>query len=258
MNSSARSAAVGVFDSGVGGVSVLRNMAQRMPRERFLYFGDNANAPYGTRPEPEIRDLALAAADFLAGRGVKAMVVACNTATSAAIEELRARYDMPVVGMEPALKPAAMLRERGKVLVLATPATLRQRKFHHLYELYGEGAEIMPCEGLMEFVEREELDGDALLDKLNELLAPFRGEALDAAVLGCTHYVFLHGAIGEVLPGVPLIDGNEGTARRLEALLARESLLSDAAEGGVEFMTSGDEDTYIPMMKRLFALPLGG
>ncbi|NLG24625.1 MAG: glutamate racemase [Clostridiales bacterium] len=255
MTAAAR-AAVGVFDSGVGGVSALRDMARLMPGERFLYYGDNRNAPYGTRPEREILNLALDAADFLVQKGVKALVVACNTATSAAIVALRGRYDMPVVGMEPALKPAALLRDRGKVLVLATPATLRQEKFHHLYELYGEGAEVLPCPGLMEFAERGELGGPALDQALESLLSPYRGQRLDAAVLGCTHYVFLRRAIGRTLPGVPLIDGNAGTAHRLHALLTQGGLLSNAREGSVTFLTSGDENVYIPMMKRLFSLPI--
>ena len=154
--------AIGVFDSGVGGVSVLRNMARLLPRERFIYYGDNLNAPYGTKSEEEIRTLAMHVADVLLASDIKALVVACNTATSAAIVQLREKLTIPVVGMEPALKPASQMRRNGKVIVLATPATLRQKKFLRLYELYGQNAVIRPCAGLMEFAEREELEGPGI------------------------------------------------------------------------------------------------
>lgn len=247
--------AIGVFDSGVGGVSVLRDMARLLPGERFLYYGDNQNAPYGVRPEEEIRALSLAAAQRLLREPLKALVVACNTATSAAIADLRARLTIPVVGMEPALKPAAQMAREGQVLVLATPATLRQRKFHHLYELYGQRALVCPCEGLMEFAEAGELGGQRLDGYLRDAFAPYRGMLLDALVLGCTHYVFLKRAIGQALPGVPLIDGNLGTARRLAHLLSEAGLERVQGQGEVRFITSGDERVFIPRMEMLFRLP---
>ncbi|MEA5067560.1 MAG: glutamate racemase, partial [Christensenellaceae bacterium] len=153
---------IGVFDSGVGGVSVLRSLVRVLPGERYLYYGDTRNAPYGDRAEAEIRSLTRAAAERLLGQGVKALVIACNTATSAAAEALRCALDIPVIGMEPALKPAALARGRGKVLVMATAATLRQGKFRALMERYGRDALVAPCPGLMEFVERGELDSPAL------------------------------------------------------------------------------------------------
>lgn len=249
--------AIGVFDSGVGGVSVLRALAEHLPGERFLYYGDNKNAPYGTRTEEEIRRLTMDAAEFLVQKGIKALVVACNTATSAAIVPLRARYtNMPVVGIEPALKPASRYYEEGDVLVFATPATLRQSKFQHLYELYGQHARVVPCPGLMEFVERDELHSEALDDYLRQLLQPFRGERISAAVLGCTHYSFLRTAIGKALPGVSLLDGNDGTARRLKFLLTEGNLLRKAEKGEVTFLTSGDQSVYLPLMERLFHTPI--
>jgi len=248
--------AIGVFDSGVGGVSVLRDMARLLPRERFVYYGDNLNAPYGVRSEEEIRSLAMNVADVLMGYDVKALVVACNTATSAAIVQLREKLSIPVVGMEPALKPASELWCGGQVLVLATPATLRQNKFQQLYELYGQKAIIQPCAGLMEFAEREMLEGEEIDAYLNECFAPYRGVQLDAVVLGCTHYVFLKKAIAKALPGVPLVDGNSGTARRLEFLLKERNLLREEGEGEIAFMTSGNEAEYIPLMERLFKLDI--
>ena len=254
MHEANRALPVGVLDSGVGGVSVLREMARLMPSEHFLYYGDQANTPYGTRAEGEIRVLAFAAVEQLRARAIKALVVACNTITSAAITEIRARYDMPVVGMEPALKPASGLRVNGKVLVLATPATLRQAKFLQLYEQYGQHALALPCPGLMEFAERGEFEGEGIDRFLRALLHPVQDAKVDAVVLGCTHYVFLKKAIAAVLPGAQLIDGNLGTARRLQFLLSEADLLSLSGEGEVEFLTSGDPKTVLPRMKELFEM----
>ena len=248
--------AIGVFDSGVGGVSVLRNMARLLPRERFIYYGDNLNAPYGTKSEEEIRTLAMHVADVLLASDIKALVVACNTATSAAIVQLREKLTIPVVGMEPALKPASQMRRNGKVIVLATPATLRQKKFLRLYELYGQNAVIRPCAGLMEFAEREELEGPGIEGYLRGCFEPYRNEQIDAVVLGCTHYVFMKKALSRVLPGVPLVDGNDGTARRLEFLLRERALLREEGEGGITFMTSGNGEECIPLMERLFQLEI--
>lgn len=244
---------IGVFDSGVGGVSVLRELVRQLPRERFIYYGDNKNAPYGTRSEEEIRVLSLDVANWLLGRDIKAMLVACNTATSAAIQTLRERLSIPVVGMEPALKPAYELHADGKILVLATPATLRQAKFHRLYERYGEHAVALPCPELVEFVESGRCEGDEIDAYLARRFADVQGEKLAAAVLGCTHFSFLKKALGRALPGVPLLDGNEGSARRLEYLLRENGTLREDGEGSVEFFTSGDEDVFLPLMRRLFA-----
>ena len=244
---------IGVFDSGVGGVSVLRDLVRLLPRERFIYYGDNKNAPYGTRSEEEIRALSLDVANWLLSRDVKAMLVACNTATSAAIQTLRERLSIPVVGMEPALKPAYELHADGKILVLATPATIRQAKFHRLYERYGEHAVALPCPELVEFVESGRCEGDEIDAYLARRFADVQGEKLAAAVLGCTHFSFLKRAFAKAIPGVPLIDGNEGTARRLEYLLRENGTLRETGEGSVEFFTSGDEDVFLPLMRRLFA-----
>lgn len=244
---------IGVFDSGVGGVSVLRDLVRLLPRERFIYYGDNKNAPYGTRSEEEIRALSLDVANWLLGRDIKAMLVACNTATSAAVATLRERLSIPVVGMEPALKPAYELHADGKILVLATPATLRQAKFHRLYERYGEHAVALPCPELVEFVESGRCEGAEIDAYLARRFADVQGEKLAAAVLGCTHFSFLKKALGRALPGVPLLDGNEGSARRLEYLLRENGTLREDGEGSVEFFTSGDEDVFLPLMRRLFA-----
>jgi glutamate racemase len=246
---------IGVFDSGVGGISVLRAMRKMMPGERFIYYGDNLNAPYGTRPEHEIRLLTFASVQELLDRNVKALVIACNTATSAAAEALRERLTLPIIGMEPALKPAALSHENGKILVMATPATLRQRKFQELMRAYGDRAEMLPCPGLMEFAERGDIDSPALDKYLLDRFAPYEGEDVDAIVLGCTHYVFARRAIGKAMPRAQLYDGNEGTARRLMDILRAQGLEGPDEGGSVEFLTSGDPDTFLPIFQMLYDLP---
>ena len=246
-------APIGVFDSGIGGISVLRNMVRLLPNENFIYFGDDKNAPYGTKTEEEILSLSVNDVNFLLEKGAKAVVIACNTATSASAAYLRENLDLPIIGMEPALKPASMVRKNGMIGVLATPATLRQKKFRLLMEKYGQYALPIPCPGLMEFVERGEIYSENLLSFLKELFKDYSHENLDAAVLGCTHYVFLKKAVSEVLKGVELFDGNEGTARQLKNVLSERGLLSDAVSGSVEMHTSGEKDRILPLMRALFA-----
>lgn len=206
---------IAVFDSGLGGISVLRALVQRLPGEDFLYFGDSANAPYGVRPAEEVRRLTQDVIARLYDRGIKAAVIACNTATSAAIGPLRAAFpDIPVIGIEPALKPAVAHHRR--VLVLATPLTLREEKFAALMQQCAGCAEItpLPCPELVEFVERGELDSPALTAYLARQLGPYAGR-VDAAVLGCTHFPFARRAIRAALGGaVALYDGSDGTRPR--------------------------------------------
>ena len=244
---------IGIFDSGLGGISVLRNMKRLLPFEDFVYYGDDRNAPYGTKEEAEILRLSENVVEFLLARNVKAIVIACNTATSAAAKTLRERLDIPIIGMEPALKPASLLRKNGMIAVMATPATLRQNKFRLLMEKYGEHALPLPCPGLMEFVENGVTEGKELDGFLSEMLRPYRDTQFDAAVLGCTHYVFLKRAIARALPGVPLVDGNEGTARQLRRVLEAGGSLNAEGEGSVSLFTSGDSVRLLPLMERLLS-----
>ena len=236
-----RQAPIGMFDSGVGGISVLREAVRLLPHERFLFYGDTAHAPYGTKDKAEVLRLSRQVVETLLARGAKAIVIACNTATSAAAAALRAQYpDLPIIGMEPALKPAQKLHRDGIVLSLATPGTIAGEKYAHLYSLYGEGVVSLPCPGLMEFVERGELDGECLNAYLDRLFAPYRGGKVEAIVLGCTHYVFLKSAVARFFPQVPLIDGNEGTVRQLKRRLEERGLLApEEAIGGTELISSG-------------------
>ena len=221
---------IAVFDSGVGGISVLRHLRRELPDERFLYFGDSANAPYGTRPTAEIRELTLAAAEKLVDRGLKALVVACNTATAAAIEDLRKRYpDLIVIGIEPALKPASDRFPGGTVGVMATPATLREEKFARLLHRFADHCQVvkLPAAGLVELVEAGKGNGAEAEALLRPLLEPYRGK-LNAVVLGCTHYPFAAETISRLLgPETVLLEGGPGTARETKRRLAAAGLLYD-------------------------------
>ena len=221
---------IAVFDSGVGGVSVLRELLKLMPGERYLYFGDSANAPYGTRPTSEVRDLTLAAADMLMARGVKALVVACNTATAAAIIDLRAKYtDKIIIGIEPALKVAADHFPGGEVGVMATPVTLREEKFDVLLHRFTDNCTVhkIPAPGLVELVEHGKAVSKESEALLAPLLLPYR-DKLDAIVLGCTHYPFAAPVIAKLLGSrTALLDGGPGTARQTKRRLEAEGLLWD-------------------------------
>ena len=229
---------IGVFDSGVGGISVLRELIRQMPKENFLYFGDSANAPYGIKTTEEVRALSLQAAAHLAKRRLKALVVACNTATAASIRALRQQYpDLVVVGIEPAVKPAAELFPGGRVGVMATEVTLREEKLHTLLARCPQTDFVpIPAPGVVELVEQGKADAPEMDALLEDLLSAHKGK-LDGLVLGCTHYPFVKKGISRVLGDIPLFDGGEGTARHCKALLAEKQLLSEG-EGSVEIENS--------------------
>ena len=244
-----RNSPIGVFDSGVGGIGTLAALRRELPQERFLFYGDTANAPYGTKTREEVMGCVSRIVDHLLEQDVKAVVIACNTATAVAAAELRAKYELPIIGIEPALKPASEIRREGSILVMATPMTLKLEKFRALYERYGEGAIPLPCPGLMELVEREA--DDEARRYLLELFSPYDLNKVDAVVLGCTHYVFLRPILQDILPPtVSVLDGNEGTARQLRRVLAGKDLLSDGP-GGVQLETSGNPALVLPVMQRL-------
>ena len=221
---------IGVFDSGIGGISVLRHLRAQLPNERFLYFGDSANAPYGTRPRSEIRALTLSAAKMLMDRGCKALVVACNTATAAAIEDLRCRYpDKIIIGIEPALKIASDRFPGSAVGVMATPATLREEKFARLLSRFEDHCRVvkLPAAGLVELVEAGKGNSAEAENLLRPLLAPYKNQ-LSAVVLGCTHYPFAAVTISKLLgESALLLDGGPGTARETRRRLTEAGLLND-------------------------------
>ena len=250
-------APVAVFDSGLGGISVLRELVRTLPRENYLYFGDSLHAPYGTKTPQEVITLSLQAADRLLSQGAKALVVACNTATSAAIRTLRKTYpELAIVGTEPAIKPAVERHPGGRILMLATAMTVQEEKFQRLKAQYDEQAQIIPiaCSGLMEYVEQGILRGAEVEGYLLDKLEPYLKVPIDAVVLGCTHYPFLSGAIRRIVGRRPeIIDGSIGIARQLERRLEEQGLLNtDDVPGTVEFQNSLDEPEMLGLMQALF------
>ena len=251
---------VGVFDSGVGGISVLRNLVRELPAENFLYYGDSAHAPYGDKTIVEVRSLSANIVETMLARGVKAIVIACNTATSAAAEHLRECYPgLPIIGMEPALKPAAINPQHQNILVMATTVTLKLDKFQQLAHTWGSQSHIiaLPCPGLADLVETGDLDSDAIRSYLAEKLAPYRGQ-VDSVVLGCTHYPYLKRQIHQVLGAeVPLFDGGAGCARQTRRLLSETHLLANTPQTGrVIFETSSADTQTLKLYERLFSIPL--
>ncbi len=251
-----KEAPIAVMDSGVGGISVLRELVRRMPREDFLYFGDSANAPYGEKTAQDVRALTLKNAETLFSEGAIALVVACHPATGAAINALRERFpDRVVIGIEPALKPAAHSKTSPSVLVMATPLTLKQEKFEHLLSQYNRDARILtlPCHGLVELIEQGVTDGTTLDALLTDLFAPLKGEHLDAVVLGCTHYPLARAAIQRAVgKNIPLFDGGEGTARETERRLAQAGLLREDDHAGLVTLRNSLEDpALLSLCRRL-------
>ncbi len=249
-------APIAVIDSGLGGISVLRELRRLMPNEDFCYFGDSANAPYGEKSTDTVRALTLQHAQRLFAAGAKALVVACNTATGAAITALRAQFpDRVVIGIEPALKPAARFKTSPSVLVMATPLTLKQEKFEHLLAQYNRDARItvLPCHGLVELIEQGVTTGAVLTAHLQTLFAPLADTRPDAVVLGCTHYPLVKAAIRQVLgEEVALFDGGEGTAKETQRRLREANLLNDAAHTGtVTFENSANSPTVLALCRQL-------
>lgn len=246
---------IGVLDSGLGGISVLRAGQTDAGRRFYLLwrFGEcpirNKNAGGGHRPDK--KDV-----EFLLERGAKAIVVACNTATSVAIKELRAAYEevLPVIGIEPALKPAVKAKEHSKVVVMATPMTLSQTKFNSMMHIYEDDANIikMPCPGLVEYIESGVLDGPVLDAYLEKQFAPYDKAEIDAVVLGCTHYPLIREVIQKHLPGVSVYDGGFGTAKQTKRRLEERGLLSDRESGGkVEIFNSRNTEEILELSRRL-------
>ena len=234
---------IGVFDSGVGGLSVLRELRIAFPGEDLLYVADSAFVPYGERSAEFVQARSLAIAGFLLGRKAKAIVVACNTATGAAIAELRSRFEVPIVGIEPAVKPAVGKTASGLVAVLATSGTLASAKFADLLSRFGGGTRILiqPCPGLVEQVEEGHLQGEQVRALAAKYLLPLLEQGADTIILGCTHYPFIIPLIREIVgPAVSIVDPNTAIAHELRRRLESNHLLSSAHRAGTEeFWTSG-------------------
>lgn len=237
---------IGFLDSGVGGLSVLKEAVSLMPNENYIYFGDSRNAPYGTKKLEDVKQLTFKDVEFLLEKNVKAIVVACNTATSAAIEDLRNKYtDIPIIGIEPALKPAVKLRKVGSVIIMATPMTLREKKFKQLMYKYQDECDIvsMPCPELVEFVESGILEGSELEEYLKNKFKDYKQNDIAAIVLGCTHFPFIKETLSKVVgTDIPLIDGGAGTSHELQRKLDEKGALTDSEKRGtVEIYNSTND-----------------
>lgn len=251
---------IGVFDSGVGGLSVLRAVREQMPHERVLYFGDQGHIPYGPRPLQQVRDFSEAITRFLLDKGAKLIVVACNAASAAALTYLRTAFpEVQFVGMEPAVKPAAEHTQTGVVGVLATPATFQGALFGSVVERFAGGVELLKdtCPGLVQQIEAGDLQGPATRQVLERALHPMLARHIDTVVLGCTHYPFVISVIQDIVgEGVRVIDPAPAIARQAGRLLDRTNLRNPGGEpGGMQFFTSGDPAALEALLPRLLGEP---
>ncbi|NMZ17337.1 glutamate racemase [Pseudomonas rhodesiae] len=239
-----KDAPIGVFDSGVGGLSVLEEIQQLLPHESLLYVADCGHIPYGEKTPAFIRERSRRVAAFFREQGAKAFVIACNTATVAAVADLRLDYpDWPLVGMEPAVKPAAAATRSGVVGVLATTGTLQSAKFAALLDRFATDVRVVtqPCPGLVELIETGDLSSPALRQLLQGYVDPLLSAGCDTIILGCTHYPFLKPMLAQMLPpSVILIDTGAAVARQLKRLLGERNLLADRKPAPAQFWTSGD------------------
>lgn len=249
---------IGVFDSGLGGVSVLKEALAQLPNENYIYYGDNLHAPYGDRSEAEISQFTYSCADILMQKGVKAILLACNTATATCIYQIRAMFNIPVISIEPAIKPACEHPGDGKVLMLATTATTTLERYQMLQRRMPDPDRVInvPCPGLVDRIERGIFDDDAFDDLLERYLAPYEGMKVDGIVLGCTHYIFIKNAVSRYAKAhfngdCLLYDGNRGTVRQMGVVLRQRGIESYSGSANVEFYTSGDPERVYPLFKLL-------
>ncbi|MCY6370031.1 glutamate racemase [Clostridium ganghwense] len=247
---------IGFFDSGVGGLSVLKQAIKLLPNEDFIYLGDSKNAPYGIKSVDEVRKLSFDAVEFLLKYNVKAIVVACNTATSAAIQQLRSTYkNIPIIGIEPALKPAVELSKNGKIVIMATPMTLTEKKFNNLMTRYKSKADIipLPCAGLVEFIEQGILEGNEINDFIKGKFSNLEVQKITSVVLGCTHYPFIKKELINILGGkVKIIDGSKGTAAQLKRQLIINKFINlKDKKGKVKIFNSSNNQEILDISYKL-------
>lgn len=250
------SAAIGIFDSGIGGLSVARAVRQLLPNEQLIYVADSGHAPYGEKTDQYIYQRMQAITQHLVACGVKAIVVACNTATTAAIKELRAQYSLPIIGVEPGVKPAVLASKTGVVGVLATPRTLLTPAFANLAQRYAGQARVLlqPCPQLVPMIERLELDGAAMRELLTGYIQPLLVQGADTLVLGCTHYNFIAEVITDIAgPGINIVRTEMAVAKQLQLRLAQALLLNSGASVGADkFYSSGEPGIFNRQLLRLW------
>lgn len=253
-------APVGVYDSGVGGLSILREIRALLPSEQLLYVADTAHCPYGVKTQEQIRARAHAIATALLEQEAKAIVVACNAASGAALDSLRAAFDVPIIGIEPAIKPAVAASRSHVVGVLSTDATIRSERFGRLIERFAEGTEVLtqPCQDLVALVEAGELDGERTEAIVRGYVEPLLERGADTLLLGCTHYPFLSRVVAEIAgPEVAIIDNSPAVARHTAHVLEQHGMLAPLdAPPSQRFWTTGDPQTVQPVIARLWGAPV--
>lgn len=249
-------APIGIFDSGIGGLSVLRHIHTQLPQESLLYFADQAHVPYGSRTRAEIQQFSQAITQFLIDQGAKLIVVACNTATAAALPQLRQHFpDVPFVGMEPAVKPAAQQTQNGKVGVLATASTFASERYADLMYRFAHNITVWedPCHGLVPLIEA----GADCSPRLTEILHPMLAQEIDTLVLGCTHYPFIVPEINAICgTAVTLIDPAPAVARRTQQLLEQHQIQATGTQPAapITLITSGKLPQFVLQARRLLSL----
>lgn len=246
---------VGVFDSGVGGLSVLRSIQQRLPHEDLFYVADTAYVPYGEKLDTVILERSIKLSEYLLNQGAKALVVACNTATAVAITELRTRFSVPIVGIEPALKPALSLSKSRVIAVLATRSTLQSQKFQRLLEAHSAAHTVLSkaCPQWVELVEQGDLSSPKALEAVALTLRPLLEQGTDTVVLGCTHFPFLEPLIRATAPQLQIIEPSLAVAARLESLLLEQNLLSSRDTlGQIRFTTTALPSAFSKHLRQLW------
>ncbi len=221
---------IGVFDSGIGGLTVLSKIIELLPNEEYIYYADTENVPYGTKLKEEVKKYVRKAIEFLISKDVKAIVIACNTATSIAINELRNTYSIPIIGIEPAVKPAIENKGKKKVLVMATPTTIREEKLHNLIEKFEarEYVDLIPMPKLVEFAEKREFESEEVEKYIKEELKIYNLKNYSELVLGCTHFPFFKETLAKIFPKeTKIIDGSLGVANRLKNVLKENNMLAN-------------------------------
>lgn len=239
--------AIGIFDSGIGGLTVANAVFDLLPNERIIYFGDTANIPYGNKTSEQVRDFSFKITEFLLSKGCKAIVVACNTASAAALDALRSRYpEVPFIGMEPAVKPAAKLTKTGKVGVLATAGTFKSQRYAKLMHAYAQDVTMIenPCVGLVKLIEQHQIDHPDTRALLESILKPMEAEGADTFVLGCTHYPFVEHIIRDIIDEAEhIINPAPAVARQLKRRLENLNLLNpDQQTPQHEYFASGEKE----------------
>lgn len=234
---------IGFFDSGIGGITVLYDALHMLPNEDYIYYADTLNVPYGPKPKSQVKQYVFDAVEFIVKQRVKAIVIACNTATSVAIEDLRSNYDIPIIGMEPAVKPAVERNNNAnkRVLVTATALTLKQEKLQNLITQLDDDhiVDLLPLPGLVQFAERFEFTEQAVMPYLQEQLGKYELNKYETIVLGCTHFSFFKDTFRKLLPPhTEIIDGNQGTVKNLKRILENKNCLNEGS-GNVIFYNSG-------------------